>query len=166
MSQSLIKQNDDLTNKFRGLLRILRLRIPTTVQHDTFDDIVRPQIEANEILLHAVLTLLDARIVIYKHFLDLNRRVKQSAKTEAVCMQMMAAPGVGPIAALTFKAAIDYPARFKSSRTVAGHFGLTPRRYQSGEQDNPGRISNAVDKDVSVSLYASANTLPMCTMAG
>jgi len=47
-------------------------------------------------------------------------------------MRMMTVPGVGPIAALTFKAAVDDPARFKRSRTVAAHFGLTPRRYQSG----------------------------------
>ena len=41
-------------------------------------------------------------------------------------MRMMTVPGVGPIAALTFKAAVDDPARFKRSRTVAAHFGLTP----------------------------------------
>ncbi|WP_417812422.1 transposase [Thalassospira alkalitolerans] len=40
--------------------------------------------------------------------------------------------GVGPIAALTFKAAVDDPSRFRRSRTVAAHFGLTPRRFQSG----------------------------------
>ncbi|MEO1345744.1 MAG: transposase [Pseudomonadota bacterium] len=45
----------------------------------------------------------------------------------------MAIPGVGPIAALTFRAAVDDPSRFTSSRTVAAHFGLTPRRYQSGK---------------------------------
>ncbi|WP_300064597.1 transposase [uncultured Roseobacter sp.] len=44
----------------------------------------------------------------------------------------MAIPGVGPIAALTYKAAVDDPRRFTSSRTVARHFGLTPARYQSG----------------------------------
>nr|WP_246252425.1 transposase [Sulfitobacter algicola] len=48
----------------------------------------------------------------------------------------------------TFRAAVDDPARFFSSRTVAAHFGLTPRRYQSGEMDNPGRISKVGDRDV------------------
>ena len=69
----------------------------------------------------------------------------------------MAIPGVGPIAALTFRAAVDDPARFTSSRTVAAHFGLTPRRYQSGEMDNPSRISKAGDRDVRATLYAAAN---------
>ena len=76
-------------------------------------------------------------------------------------MRMMTVPGVGPIGALTFKAAVDDPARFKRSRTVAAHFGLTPRRYQSGERDNPGRISNAGDRDVRTTLAATANLLQL-----
>ena len=79
---------------------------------------------------------------------------------------MRTVPGVGPIAALTYKAAVDGPARFQQSRTVAAHFGLTPRRYQSGEQDNLGRISKAGDRDVRSTLYAAANALLMRTMAG
>jgi transposase len=32
---------------------------------------------------------------------------------------------------MTFKAAVDDPGRFKRSRDVGAHFGLTPKRYQS-----------------------------------
>lgn len=99
-------------------------------------------------------------------FFELDRRVKRVAARNEVCLRMMTVPGVGPIAALTFKAAVDDPARFKRSRTVAAHFGLTPRRYQSGEHDNPGRISKAGDRDVRATLYAAANALLMRTMAG
>ena len=77
----------------------------------------------------------------------------------------MAIPGVGPIAALTFKAAVDSPKRFASSRTVAAHFGLTPRRYQSGEMDNAGRISKAGDADVRSALYSAANAMMMGVVA-
>ena len=86
-------------------------------------------------------------------------RVKRAARHDEVCLRMMTVPGVGSIAALTFKAAVDDPARFKSSRTVGAQFGLTPRRYQSGEHDNPGRISRAGDRDVRATLYAAANAL-------
>lgn len=81
------------------------------------------------------------------------------------CLRFMAIPGVGPIAALTVRAAVDDPARFSSSRTVAAHFGLTPRRYQSGEMDNPGRISRAGDCDVRSTLYAAANAMMMRSVA-
>lgn len=48
-----------------------------------------------------------------------------------------------------------------SARTVGAHFGLTPRRFQSGETDNPGRISLAGDADVRATLYAAANAMLM-----
>jgi len=163
--KALLSKTIDLANEVRGLLKIFGIRLPKTVQHGSFDDVVRPMIEIDEVLAHAMLPLLDARLVLYKHFLELDRRVKHAARQDDVCMRMMTVPGVGPIAALTFKAAVDDPARFKRSRTVAAHFGLTPRRFQSGEQDNPGRISKAGDRDVRSTLYAAANALLMRTMA-
>ncbi|KIN62195.1 Transposase [Sulfitobacter noctilucicola] len=91
--------------------------------------------------------------------------MKRAASHDEVCMRLLTVPDVGMIAALTFKAAVDDPLRFKSSRMVAAHFGLTPRRYQSGESDNPGRISRAGDRDVRSTLYSAANAMLMRTMA-
>ncbi|KJS44211.1 MAG: transposase [Roseovarius sp. BRH_c41] len=164
--KALLSKTIDLANEVRGLLKIFGIRLPKTVKHGSFDGVVRPMIEIDEVLAHAMLPLLDARLVLYQHFLELDRRVKRAASQDEVCMRMMTVPGAGPIAALTFKAAVDDPARFKRSRTVAAHFGLTPRRYQSGEHDNPGRISKAGDRDVRATLYAAANALLMRTMAG
>ncbi len=120
----------------------------------------------DDVLTHAFVPLLDARVVLYQHASELDQRVKRAASHDEVCMRMMTVAGVGPIASLTFKAAVDDPARFKRSRTVGAHFGLTLRRYQSGEHDNPGRISKAGDRDVRATLYAAANALLMRTMAG
>jgi len=156
----------DLANEVRGLLKIFGIRLPKTVKHGSFDGVVRPLIEMDDVLAHALVPLLDARVVLYQHFLELDRRVRRAASHDEVCMRMMTVPGVGPIASLTFKAAVDDPSRFKRSRTVGAHFGLTPRRYQSGEHDNPGRISKAGDRDVRATLYAAANALLMRTMAG
>lgn len=164
--KALLKKTIDLANEVRGLLKIFGVRLPRTVKHGSFDALVRPMIEMDEVLAHAVIPLLDARAVLFQHYLELDRRVKRAASQDDVCMRMMTVPGVGPIAALTFKAAVDDPTRFTRSRTVAAHFGLTPRRYQSGEHDNPGRISKAGDQDVRATLYAAANALLMRTMAG
>ena len=76
----------------------------------------------------------------------------------------MTAPGVGPIVGLTYVAAIDDPARFSSSKTVGAHFGMTPKKYQSGEIDVSGRISKTGDKGVLAVLYEAAHiirTLPV-----
>ncbi|KKM83700.1 hypothetical protein LCGC14_1306640 [marine sediment metagenome] len=154
----------DLANEVRGLFRIFGLRLPSRVDQGSFDDRVRPLIEADPDLSHALLPLLDARAVLYRTYRELDRRVKQAASHDETCLRFMAIPGVGPIAALTFRAAVDDPSRFTSSRTVA-HFGLTPRRYQSGEMDNPGRISKAGDPDVRATLYSAASAMMMRSVA-
>ncbi|MFG5379908.1 transposase [Yoonia sp. R2-816] len=141
------------------------LRLPSRVDQGSFDERVRPLIEADPDLSHALLPLLDARAVLYRTYRELDRRVKQTASHDETCLRFMAIPGVGPIAALTFRAAVDDPSRFTSSRTVAAHFGLTPRRYQSGEMDNPGRISKAGDPDVRATLYSAANAMMMRSVA-
>ena len=45
------------------------------------------------------------------------------------------------------------------SRCLFAHFGLTPRRFQSGEMDNLGHISKAGDAEVRSALYIAANVL-------
>ncbi|MCG7518957.1 IS110 family transposase [Ruegeria sp. Ofav3-42] len=155
----------DLANEMRGLFRIFGLRLPSRIDQASFDERVRSIIEADPNLSHALLPLLDARAALFATYRELDRRLKQAASRDETCLRFMAIPGVGPIAALTFKAAVDGPKRFTSSRTVAAHFGLTPRRYQSGEMDNPGRISKAGDADVRSALYAAANAMMMRSVA-
>jgi transposase len=44
--------------------------------------------------------------------------------------------------------AIDDPGGFRSSKAVGAHFGLTPKKYQSGKTDVMGRISKIGDRGV------------------
>ena len=71
----------------------------------------------------------------------------------------MTVPGIGPITALAFCAAIDDPARFRRSRSVGAYFGLTPRRHASGEVDWSGRISKCGDTMVRSYLFEAAGVL-------
>jgi transposase len=71
----------------------------------------------------------------------------------------MTMPGVGPIVALTYRAAVDEPERFVSSKSVGASFGLTPRRYQSGETDRVGCISRVGDASVRVALFEAAHVM-------
>ncbi len=72
---------------------------------------------------------------------------------------LMTTPAVGPIVALTYAGAIDDPARFKSSKQTGAHFGLTPKKYQSGETDRTGRISKIGDASVREALYQAAHVM-------
>ena len=71
----------------------------------------------------------------------------------------MTVPGIGPITALAFCAAIDDPARFRRSRSVGAYFGLTPHRHASGEVDWSGRISKCGDTMVRSYLFEAAGVL-------
>lgn len=149
----------DLENELRGLLRVFGIRLAPRVGHGSFDAQVRQTFADDEMLSCALVPLLDARTVLYKTYLKLDNAVKALTKADPLCVRLMSIPGVGPVTALTFKSAVDDPARFKSSRNVAAHFGLTPKRYQSGEMDNPGHISRAGDADVRSVLYVAAHSL-------
>jgi transposase len=149
----------DLENEVRGLFKIFGIKLPPKLKHGAFDGAVRSIIEADPALSLALLPLLDARLVLYRTFLVLDLRARKMAQQDEVCRRLMTTPGIGAISSLTFKAAVDDPTRFKRSRTVAAHFGLTPRRFQSGEMDNMGHISKAGDRSVRIVLYAAANAL-------
>jgi transposase len=149
----------DLENEIRGLFKIFGIKLPPKLGHGSFDQAVRAIIEADEKLSHALLPLLDARLVLYQTFRVLDNRTRHLAWDDDVCALLMTAPGVGYVTALTFKAGVDDPSRFKQSRTVAAHFGLTPRRSQSGEIDIEGRISKSGDAQVRSALYVAANSI-------
>jgi len=71
----------------------------------------------------------------------------------------MTTPGVGAIVALTYVSAIDDPGRFSSSKRVGAHFGLTPKKYQSGETDITGRISKTGDAGARAVLFEAAHII-------
>jgi len=73
--------------------------------------------------------------------------------------RLMTTLGVGVLVALTLVSAVDAPERFRSSRAVGPHFGLTPKKYQSGETDYTGRISKIGDVGVRTALYEAANVI-------
>ena len=72
---------------------------------------------------------------------------------------MMTVPGVGALIAVTFTSGVDDPGRFARSKGVGAHFGLTPRKYQSGETDVTGAVSRVGDAIVRTALYEGAHIL-------
>src|SRR5262249_37419316 len=68
-------------------------------------------------------------------------------------------PGVGPVVALTYRATVDVPARFRTSKAVGAVFGLTPAKYQSGEIKRTGAISKWGGGVVGGMLFAATQIL-------
>jgi transposase len=155
----ILKKCIDLENELRGLLRIFGTKLPPRVSHGTFEEVVTERIEAEPTFKEALLPMLEMRGLLYHAYVKLDTQVRRMAREDTVCQRLMTVPGVGPVTALTFKAGVDDPTRFKNSRTVAAHFGLTPKREQSGETDYDGRISRKGDTDVRCALYIAAHSL-------
>src|SRR5882724_10498939 len=104
--------------------------------------------------------MLEVRRAIFEGYERLHRVLLQAVQHDAVCRRLMTVPGVGPVAARSFKVGVDDPRRFAGSRTVGAHFGLTPRRHQSGTStDHEGRISKQGDVAVREALCEAAASL-------
>ena len=148
----------DVEMSLRGILRGFGLKVGKTTGR-SFDGRVRELVAGQATLTVVAEALLAVRGVLARELGGLDRRVRGLARTDARARLLMTAPGVGAIVALAYVAAIDDPARFRSSKMVGAHFGLTPKRYQSGETDVVGRISKIGDRGVRALLYEAAHVI-------
>lgn len=151
-------KHHDTEMSLRGILRGFGLKVGKTSPR-MFASRVRELVAGHPTLLLVAEALLAARAALGEQLSKLENRVRSLARHDRRVRRLMSAPGVGAVVALTFVAAIDDPARFRSSKAVGAHFGLTPKKYQSGETDVTGRISKIGDAGVRTMLYEAANVI-------
>ena len=133
-------KHHDVELSLRGILRGFGLKAgPTTGR--SFAGRIRELVEGHPTLTAIAEALLAARAALGEQLRGLDKRLRDQAREDQRVRLLMTTPGVGVIVALTFASAIDDPGRFRSSKAVGAHFGLTPKKYQSGETDVTGRIS-------------------------
>src|SRR3989441_4774198 len=89
----------------------------------------------------------------------LHRRLLAIVRDDDVCRRLMTIPGVGPVVALTYRVTVDVPARFRNSKAVGAVFGLTPAKYQSGQNERTGAISRCGDEMMRMMLYEAAQSM-------
>jgi transposase len=148
----------DVTMSLRGVLRGFGLKVGSTTPR-RFAARIRELVAGHATLTAIAEALLAARETLGAQLRDLDKRLRDQARKDTRTQLLMTAPGVGAIVALTFVAAVDDPARFHSSKAVGAHFGLTPKKYQSGETDVTGRISKIGAASVRTALYEAANVI-------
>ena len=139
----------------RGLLRNFGLKMGK-IAKGRFEERIRELVEGNPMLNAAANPILASRRVLRKELAGLEKLLRDHAKSDPVCRQLMTMPGVGALVALTVKSAIDDPSRFRSAKDVGPWVGLTPRREQSGERDIVGQITRAGDAGLRTALYQAA----------
>ncbi len=115
--------------------------------------------DVDEHLAQITHPLLTAWRTLSEQIAVLDRTLRTTARDQPACRLMMSVSGVGALVALTYMTTIEDPTRFASSRRVATHLGLVPRRWQSGEMDRHGRIFRCGDGMTRTMLFEAANVI-------
>jgi len=148
----------DIESGIRGVLRGFGLKVGA-ISRGRFEARILELVEGQAMLETVIGSMLAARAALQTEFAHLHRALLALVRTDPVCRQLMSVPGVGAVVAMTFRSGVDDPSRFRRSRDVGPHFGLTPRKYQSGEIDVTGSISKVGDRMVRTALYEAASVM-------
>lgn len=154
----LVDQRVVIDNQIRGTLKIFGLKTGE-VTPKQYEPRIRELIDGDGELEAAILPMLKVRQIIQQEVAVLDKMLMQFAKTDPVCQRLMTIPSIGVLTAVLFRAVIDDPERFRRSKDVAAHIGMTPRKYASGEVDYNGRITKCGDAMLRNHLYEAASII-------
>jgi transposase len=116
----------DIEMSLRGTLRGFGLKVGATTAR-TFERRIRELVSGHPTLAAIADAMLAARAMLGVQLHRLEKEVLAVARNDARVRRLMSTPGVGPIVALTYAAAIDDPARFKSSRATGAYWPNTKK---------------------------------------
>jgi transposase len=143
----------DVELSVRGILRGFGLKVGQVTRKE-FEARIRELVAGQATLERIAGAMLSARATLKAEYEKLHKAVLAIVREDAVCRKLMTVPGVGPLVAVTFKSA-----GIAKSKAVGALFGLTPKKYQSGEKDITGGITRAGDEMVRTALYEAANVV-------
>jgi transposase len=155
--KALVHQKTDLYNTVRGILKTFGIKLPTGLKSareaikraTAFDDFVpdehKTSLDIDWSVIEPLLVCLEK---IDEQLEVVNVKLELLAKNDPVVQRLMTHPGVGIVTAVSYKAEIDDPTRFKKSRSVGAYLGMTPNQYSSGETIKQGRISKRGSTEV------------------
>ena len=154
----LVATRTKLVNNVRGWIRAELWKIRSGAPA-SFPDRVRAAAtkDARPIPPHIEreLTVLD---VLNQQIRAANRELKALAKAHPVTRRLMTVPGVGPVTALRFLAALDDVGRFRTAHCVGSYLGLTPGERSSSERQQRTGITKAGPKVLRSVLIQAAWT--------
>jgi transposase len=155
----LMRQRTQVSNAIRGHLgefgRVAPIgrnglaQLIATVA-DPNDNTLPDDVRAAVSMLAVQLRLLNDQI------LELDRRVRASARATDVGRRLMEVPGVGPVLASAIVATVPDPKSFKSGRNLAAWIGLVPRQNSSGGKERLGGITKQGDRYLRQMLVVGA----------
>jgi transposase len=85
-----------------------------------------------------------------------DERFEKLVAGDPIVKRLTTLPGIGPITATAYVAALDDAARFERAGQVSSYLGLAPREYSSGEQQRRGRVLRSAHPHVQSLLVQAA----------
>lgn len=146
--KTLVHQKVQLNNAIRGFLKTYGIRLGSCGEKELPLKVKVVLLEMTALARVGIESLLHCYEQLCEQIRSLEHEIAAQARGDEDIKRLMTVPGVGLITAMTFKAEVDDPSRFKSSRNVGAYFGMTPRQYSSGETKKQGHISKCGSSEV------------------
>jgi transposase len=151
----LVGMTTRLSNHIRGALKTFGL-LPGAMRGMCFDRRVEALICDRPDVAPIVQPMLSAWRELRRQISAFDKAIHVLVRHSPTCRRLMSVPGIGVLSVLGYVSTIEAPQRFRRSRAIGAHLGLTPRKYQSGEIDRNGRISRCGDGLARTLLYEAA----------
>jgi transposase len=163
LRENLVEVRTKLVNGVRGWLRVEglgavragapeRLALRVKEHLDRRERKMPPSVERN---LKAI-DFLNGQIQ------EADREVAVAAKEDPLCKRLMTVPGVGPVTAVRFAAAVDEVKRFASSHALESYVGLVPGENSSSERKRITSLTKAGARKLRWALIQAAWSARRC----
>jgi transposase len=152
--EHLVRTRTQLINLLRAQLRQEGYRLPSGAAEATVARYRRLSVpEALATTLAPLMTVLEGLAPVLA---AADAEATAAAAADPVATRLMTAPGVGPITALTFRAALDDVTRFADAKAVSAYLGVVPREDSSGGRRRQGGITKVGPSSVRTLLVQGA----------
>lgn len=148
----LVQSRTKLINHCRGWMRTQTRKVRTGGS-STFTARVR---QGDQALPQHIERVLDAVDLLSSHITDLDKELATVAKSDELCVRLMSVPGVGPVTAIRFAAAVGEVERFADSHSLQAYFGLVPGERSSGDKKYRTSLTKAGSTKVRWALVQAA----------
>ena len=141
--EELVECRTKLINNVRGWMRGQLWRLASGTSK-TFHDRVRGHAASLQMELPAHVTrCLETIEHLTQQIRAADLQLRELVKSDPICQALMTVPGVGPVTAVRFRAALDDVSRFDSAHGVQSYLGLTPGECSSSDRQRRTGITKA-----------------------
>ena len=144
MREALIQTRTKLVNTVRGWTRPQGLGVVRSGSPETFPLRVKEHVASRGASIPPYVERLLMMIqTLSTEILAADEELKTVAASDPTCQLLMTAPGVGPVTAVRFAAAVDDVGRFGDAHRLEAYLGLTPGERSSGQKQTRTGVTKA-----------------------